>query len=60
MYHCHIHFYLAGRSCQIFETIKMISPLEHFAHTFIESERPEEDLAAKADVILADLQEFDQ
>ena len=31
-------------------------PLEHFAHSFLESVRPEPELLARADVILADVQ----
>ena len=34
-------------------------PLEHFTHEFIESEGPREDMAANADVILADVQNVD-
>lgn len=60
MYHCHIYFYLIGRQKKIGEMIKKISPLEHFTHEFFESSMPEEELTAKADVILADLQDIDE
>ena len=53
MYHCHIHFYLAGRCAGIFEMIKGMSPLVHFTHEFQESEELKTAPAAKADVILA-------
>lgn len=59
MYHCHVHFYLSGRQCGTFEIIKEISPLEHFTHEFMESEKAEETLAAEADVIFAYLPESD-
>lgn len=59
MYHCHIHFYLIGHSHRMFEIIKEMSPLENFTHKFFESDEPEAELAAKADVILADLQDLD-
>lgn len=59
MYHCHTHFYLAGHQREIFEIIKGISPLKHFTHVFSESDKPEKSLAAKADVILADLRNTD-
>ncbi len=59
MYHCHLHFYLVGRSCRTFEIIKEISPLEHFTHEFWESEWPEGALVKKADVILAVMQGAD-
>lgn len=58
MYRCHIQFYFIGKQCRMFELIREMSPLEHFTHGFMESERPEEALTAKADVILADLQEL--
>ncbi len=59
MYHCSIRFYLLGEPCEIFETIKGMPSLEHFRHEFLESDRPEEALAAEADVILAHLQNRD-
>lgn len=59
MYHCHVHFYLLGRQCRMFEIIKGMSPLENFTHTYMESENVEEALAAKADVILVYLPESD-
>ena len=58
MYHCHIRFYLSGRQNRVFEIIKGAFPLENFTHEFSESEKPVEDLAAKADVIIANLQEI--
>ena len=59
MYHCHLRFYLAGNPNRIFEIIKEMPPLEHFTHGFSESERPESELAADADVIIADLRDMD-
>ena len=59
MYHCNVHFYLAGHQRKVFEIIKGMSPLAHFTHVFSESIRPDPELAAKADVILADLQDVD-
>ena len=59
MYHCHIHFYLAGNSKRMFEIIKEIPPFECFTHEFLESEKPESELTAKADVILANLRDVD-
>ncbi|HBN57234.1 MAG TPA: hybrid sensor histidine kinase/response regulator [Lachnospiraceae bacterium] len=56
MYHCHIRFYLVGRS-RAFEIIKEMSPLEHFTHEFSESRYPEAELVSRADVILAVLEE---
>ncbi len=55
MYHCHMQLYLVGPRSGIFETIREIPPLEHFTHTFLESEAPDPALAERADVILADL-----
>ncbi|MBD5500727.1 MAG: response regulator [Lachnospiraceae bacterium] len=59
MYRCHTHFYLVGQQCREFEIIKEVSPLENFIHEFCESSMPEEALAAKADVILVNLQNID-
>lgn len=59
MYHCNVHFYLTGHQRKVFEIIKGMSPLAHFTHVFSESSRPDAALAAKADVILADLQDMD-
>ena len=59
MYHCHIHFYLAGSQDRLFDIIKKAAPLEPFTHTFTESDSPRKDLAAKADVILANIQDMD-
>ncbi len=58
MYHCHMRLYLTGHPHRVFEIIKEMSPLEHFTHEFLESDRPEETLAAGADVIVADLQGY--
>lgn len=60
MYHCHIHFYFVGKSCRAFEIMKGMSPQAPFSHEFAESERPERELAAQADVIVADLLGMDE
>ncbi|MCI8516107.1 MAG: response regulator [Hungatella sp.] len=59
MYHCHIHFYLAGSPCRVFDIIKETTPLEYFTHDFSESEKPEDQLALQADMILVNLQNMD-
>lgn len=59
MYHCHVHFYFIGRQERILERIKGMDPLAHFSHAFSTSTCLEEALAAKADVILADLKDID-
>ena len=59
MYHCHIHFYLLGQKCRIFEVIKEMPPMEQFTHEYLESTGLETPLASGADVILANLQEAD-
>lgn len=59
MYHCHIHFYLAGHQCREFEIIKEMPPLENFTHEFSQSDEPDWVTAAKADVILANLKDMD-
>lgn len=59
MYHCHVHFYLSGQKCRIFEIVKEMSPLENFTHEYLESDKSEGTLAARADVILANVQGSD-
>lgn len=59
MYHCHIRFYFIGGHNAIFESIKEITPLEHFTHSFWESDEPEAEMAAQADVLFVNLQGAD-
>ena len=59
MYHCHLKFYFVGKEPELSAPLKEMSPLEAFTHEFGESETPERDLAAKADVIFADLRGMD-
>ena len=59
MYHCHLRFYFLSHRSELFTPLKEMPPLEAFTHEFRESEKPERDLAAKADLILADLRETD-
>lgn len=59
MYRCHLHIYLTGYQTGIFEVIKETAPLEHFTHEFLESGGPDGNLAAGADLILADLRGTD-
>ncbi len=59
MYHCHIHFYLTGEACEVFDSIKVLPVPEHFTHEFSESRMVEEALVKKADVILANLQNLE-
>ncbi len=57
MYHCHTQFYLIGHDQKLLDLFRAMSPLDAFTHTFFESLEPEASLAAKADVILADLRD---
>ena len=59
MYHCHIHFYLTGEACGVFDSIKVLPVQEHFTHEFSESRVVEKALVEKADVILANLQNME-
>ena len=59
MYHCHIHFYLAGCGKAAFRVLKALPPLENFTHSIAESDGLERALLEKADVILADLSRMD-
>ncbi|MCI9351788.1 MAG: response regulator [Lawsonibacter sp.] len=55
MYHCFIHFYLVGFAREDSEALKEMPSFENFAHMFTESAQLDWSLAARADVILADL-----
>ncbi len=59
MYHCHLQFYLTGCPCGTFERIKEINPLERFTHNFTGSDEVKDSLAARADIIVANLMEKD-
>lgn len=59
MYHCHVRLYFTGKKPELSAILKKMPPLEAFAHEFWESERPERELTAKADVIFADLRDMD-
>ncbi len=59
MYHCHIHFYLTGHPCRVFELIKEISPMENFTYEFSQNENLEGEFIANANVIFANLQDMD-
>lgn len=53
MYQCTITIYFAACPPQVEETIKAISPLEHFSHAYEESAEASADKAGRADLILA-------
>ncbi|MDE7323029.1 MAG: response regulator [Lachnospiraceae bacterium] len=59
MYHCHIRFLLLGSQNKMFEQIKAIAPLEHFAHDFLENANVDDTMVSSADVILACLSGMD-
>nr|WP_326125669.1 response regulator [uncultured Oscillibacter sp.] len=59
MYHCHLHFYCLGRRQELFDAVRAVPPLEHFTHSFSQSDAPDAALAGQAEVILADLRELD-
>ena len=59
MYHCHIQFYLVGQGRGIFDRVRAVPPLDCFSHSFCVALEADPDLAAKADVILADLRGMD-
>ena len=60
MYHCHTIFYLAGEQSELFDPVRELAPLEGFTHELLESRKPEQALAARADVTLADLRGADR
>ncbi|MCI9156503.1 MAG: response regulator [Lawsonibacter sp.] len=58
MYHCLVQFYLVGCQREMPELIQDSVPLEHFTHQFSKSDEPDEALAARADVIFADMRKL--
>ena len=59
MYHCRIQLYLVGCQQELFQPLREAPPLERFTHAFSESAGPDPALAARADVIFADLTGMD-
>lgn len=59
MYHCRIQFYFTGSQHSFFETIKSLLPLEGFEHEYTESDDIQKELLSDADVIFADISEYD-
>lgn len=55
MYTCCLQIYISGRPNHTFDVIKKMPSLVNFTHIFSESDEAEADLAAKADLIIADL-----
>ena len=58
MYHCQIQFYFTGHDRKLSALFRAMPPLDAFTHEFFESPEPKASLAAKADVIFADLREM--
>ena len=59
MYTCRLHIYITGHPSHTLDVIKKMPSLVNFTHIFSESDEPEEDPAAKADLIIADLSNAD-
>lgn len=59
MYHCYVCFYFIGNQSRLSEIVKGIPAPESTEYEFVESKSPSEELAARADVILADMQDMD-
>lgn len=55
MYRCHVHLYWAGPAGAELEAFQEEAPLEGMTHEFSQSEEPVCRLAARADVIFADV-----
>lgn len=55
MYCCGTCFYMMTEQDELFDALKELSPLPHFAHEYLRSAEPDEALVGRADVILADI-----
>lgn len=53
MYHCHLRFYLIGDCTRAFNIIKEMPPQENFTHSFEQSDLPQEQKLAAADIVIA-------
>ncbi len=63
MYHCHVHFYLAGQPCRVFEILKEMAPLACFTHKFFEGENPQPEYSeniSEQKVVFANLEGIDR
>lgn len=59
MYTCCLQIYISGHPNHTFDVIKRMPSLVNFTHIFSESDEAEAALAAKADLIIADLSDAD-
>ena len=59
MYHCNICLYIISGQDDFIKKVNEMEPLTHFTHEVIQSGRPEEEFAKRADVIIADLDRLD-
>ena len=60
MYHCHMQIYLMGHQPDVWNAVRDMAPMESFTHTFLESDSPQEELAARANAIFADVRDMDE
>lgn len=59
MYTCCLQIYLTGHPSHTLDVIKRMPSLVNFTHIFSESDEPEAELTAKADLIISDLSNAD-
>lgn len=59
MYTCCLQIYIIGHPSHTLDIVKKMPALVNFTHIFSESDEPEAALAAKADLIIADLSNAD-
>ena len=57
MYHCQTCYYMITCQSELFTVLQQIPPLPHFTHEYLLSDSPDEALAGRADVILADIRQ---
>lgn len=59
MYHCHVHFYLLGNTCELFDNIELLPAPKQYTYAFSKSETVHQALVQGADVILVNLVHMD-
>lgn len=57
MYHCQICFYMITEQNELFEILMQMPQYLHFSHEYIYSDRADETMTGRADVILADVRQ---
>lgn len=56
MYHSHVHFYLVGLPCNVFDIVEDVEPLENFTHSFFKSCSVNHEFLSCSDIVIAHME----